>query len=1320
MVKSKNKMFKIMMALIIIVTLPTIALASMSSSYNFHMQTFTLNQTTAPSVSMTVDVFATSTCSGTPIFTDTCNTDVNGVCDIPATYNMTYNTVDYACIYANGTLLDSSPYPFTAGQGQIDEFDVEFTNLNITNDLNVGNDIYADNIEVTGDIETTGGVFYGDGSGLTNLPASAQYWNRTGTTLFPATLGDEVVINATGGTALTTYGDVYHDIGDSGFFTIMMDDAEVWSWVFNGAEEPYQNLTTESMSFIQADYGEILNWGYENSQFGRVNFRSPIVMEDAKIYLDPPTNLSNPDQNTPYIFANQTTHDITISTGNDPDDADVIIDTGETGHFQIGYQDGGNPDLFYISVEEGIMEFKSSSSVGNMFSADAQNDFIGQYARMNLRGVGSAGTTGDTIWKFQDGGSYEIQHLNDSVALFIDSGESINATGHIRTEGALTVQGSITGNNSMAIYENGQEVLIIDPANSYVVADAFTYFYENNTNPMFFADDNQGRFYQPIVNFDGDVVAVGDVDVGAVLKMRNQTGTPINSGYAWFNGNDVKFYFNGGLEARNNNMTADYFIGDGSQLTNLPVSAQYWNRSGGVIYPATLNDDVQIDSNSAMYFDGASGNVFISHQTSPNDLVIEGNGGIQLKDSEVFISNGWDICWETDCRAGIYYNDTYGMELWTNDKDAEQITMWADLKADEDIIMQDDKNLNIGTDGDTIYFNSTSNDLVIDASVGSNNKLLLKDTELYITDGYDICWTPNCNAGLYYSNGNDMQIWTNDAINEPIVMYSVVEAQSGITMHNETELCFSDDCSYAMKYNSTSDDIDVTLPANFGFNFGNQNGISFEEWSAGMYYDTTSTGTEMQIWADSGENIYLYNTVGIDGDVEMEDDHKLSLDTAGTDFIMWYDTTDGAMIDTNGAELFYQGAGFLPNETDSENLGGGSNIWNRLYVNRVYLDSSSDYFFFNTTSDAMTLSGMDLDLGTGELYLDDNKRIVLDTANTSYIEFNSGNPSIDVTVESARYMSIWDSFEIFPDGNGNMFAISDGAGATGQLTYDPFNNRLELLGGTTNPYLQLDSNMPLYLDGSGNSVFMQYDSGNGWLEINGGGNDVRFDASAVPISDTTYNLGGPTVRWGNLYSQDATIGNTTDNINLGETGLTMNGLARVNKTIGHYAYNMYGMIGTYGGFPSCVASGLSSVNEMYLLRSYDDNSGAQDDPECSLMTLTMPTDYEEGTNYSIELEWTALATTGTVEWVVCVVETGIGESFTTTETCINQSDTAPATSYYRKSFDMEFDGTNVEKDDEIGIIAMRLGNNDGTNDTMTGDALLSSLHLHYVANSLGD
>lgn len=134
------------------------ASATHETSFDFLVQALNVSgDGSYENMPIDLKILSTANCSETPLFNDSCTTNANGVCIINVTMNMDYNEIYYACVYANSTEVTNSPFPFRAGQGQIDENDVDFGTL-------------------------TADYFIGDGSGLTNVFVNGTSINITADT----------------------------------------------------------------------------------------------------------------------------------------------------------------------------------------------------------------------------------------------------------------------------------------------------------------------------------------------------------------------------------------------------------------------------------------------------------------------------------------------------------------------------------------------------------------------------------------------------------------------------------------------------------------------------------------------------------------------------------------------------------------------------------------------------------------------------------------------------------------------------------------------------------------------------------------------------------------------------------------------------------------------------------------------------------------------------------------------------------------------------------------------------------------------------------
>lgn len=230
------------------------------------------------------------------------------------------------------------------------------------------------------------------------------------------------------------------------------------------------------------------------------------------------------------------------------------------------------------------------------------------------------------------------------------------------------------------------------------------------------------------------------------------------------------------------------------------------------------------------------------------------------------------------------------------------------------------------------------------------------------------------------------------------------------------------------------------------------------------------------------------------------------------------------------------------------------------------------------------------------------------------------------------------------------------------------------------------------------------------------GNPGATDLLKVEATDVDVN--GIVI---DITGTDAIIAGGTDG-NFTVAGVTgqviLDGDARVYNTITNYAYNFWSNTGavTYNGV-ACDPAGATTLGGMYYTRSYDDGGGGGK-PEASLTTLTMPLDYEDGTNIQLIVHWTAVATTGNVRFGIGILPVGTGESYVTAETYQTGLDAAPGTAYARQDVTLTFTGTGYQSGDDVAIVMYRDAD-DGT-DTMTGDAFVSTIELKYIANKLGE
>lgn len=174
-------MKKIVICLVLALMLVPVVSAAHSTYFTIPGQILDDYGNPEPGINVSATISTASSCSTSLIFNDSATdlTDLYGAYYIPVTASMNYNQDYYLCLYENGTET-VGPVVFRAGQGQIDEDDVSFDDLevgslDVDDYLDVDGDVYLrSTVNITewlwvgGDINSSG-IFYGDGSGLTNL-----------------------------------------------------------------------------------------------------------------------------------------------------------------------------------------------------------------------------------------------------------------------------------------------------------------------------------------------------------------------------------------------------------------------------------------------------------------------------------------------------------------------------------------------------------------------------------------------------------------------------------------------------------------------------------------------------------------------------------------------------------------------------------------------------------------------------------------------------------------------------------------------------------------------------------------------------------------------------------------------------------------------------------------------------------------------------------------------------------------------------------------------------------------------------------------------
>ncbi len=632
--------------ILFLIPLLTIASAFASHDTMFWIQGELFDSSTmtpANNVQMAVDIFTTPTCVGSPYWTGTfpSATDVNGVYSLLiSNISMEFNQNYYACVYANSSLVNSA-IQFRAGQGQVNEYDVDFTNLNITNDLNVGTDIYAgndvnaqnlylsgnaylenmqeinwgssytliynnatnqfefnDKVNIDGDLNVDGDAyaynFYGDGSGLTNVTGSVAFKGL----YYVSENGSDSTGDGTIGHPYKTYQAVLDNASEP-MVNIMILDPE------NIAD---QNLTIYDYRGVSLflpvglapyHYGEIDNlvMGNDSSFVGHsINIKDSITCGATSwsdIYMDNggfvnELTITNPTNCIFWFAGTQLKPNTWKLIQSNGAVYDGYVNVRGVIAFAKGQAVFGNDNInFNYNGADKTLIYNTTSSQFEFNDRVYAPYFIGDGSQLTNISI-NATTINHT----------SLNNLNWSVAghimdddmvfdtgkgIYLDNGMSNGLIYNLTAGGEMQwFGGEIHFMNTHLNLDDGYGIYFGDNGE-------FSINYDNdpNVNMTVFDDYNQRPAW--IVN--------------GITLGNHET---LDDGTIYWDGKNLstwqKYNFTSNQFEFNKNISAPYFIGDGSQLTNLPSSPQYWNRSAPTIYPANFGDDLTLQ-NGSIYLD---------------------------------------------------------------------------------------------------------------------------------------------------------------------------------------------------------------------------------------------------------------------------------------------------------------------------------------------------------------------------------------------------------------------------------------------------------------------------------------------------------------------------------------------------------------------------------------------------------------------------------------------------------------------------------------------------------------------------------------------
>lgn len=187
-------------------------------------------------------------------------------------------------------------------------------------------------------------------------------------------------------------------------------------------------------------------------------------------------------------------------------------------------------------------------------------------------------------------------------------------------------------------------------------------------------------------------------------------------------------------------------------------------------------------------------------------------------------------------------------------------------------------------------------------------------------------------------------------------------------------------------------------------------------------------------------------------------------------------------------------------------------------------------------------------------------------------------------------------------------------------------------------------------------------------------------------------------------------------VNIDSTGILLSGYARKYVHTSLFAYNIYSSADIYNSVDCDVAGTVILPNvdgeNTILAKSFNDGQYLETHPEACLYSVQLGNNYAEGTDIIIEITWCAIATTGIVEFGVGVLAVGQNESTKTSLTYVVEADSTNITTLATNYIDITFDGSNMEKNDNIMVVIYR--NADQGTDNMNGDAYIISSGVKYL------
>ncbi len=426
----------------------------------------------------------------------------------------------------------------------------------------------------------TANTYYGNGSQLTGI---SNYWNKTGTTLYTATAGDDVSL---GGNLNISTG--------SNDGTFLMDvNNEGWLLKIVNAEEPYFDFSQElfifkanGSTFIELDrVGDIINLGKDLA----VGSNDIYMNTDQKIFLN--------NGDSVWLMYNSTNNN-TEHNNNFRNDGNIIL----TNNQELQGENTGGTPLHLTRISNGNYAYFGNTVVNTEIDANSLIHF-----RKDVY------VSDDDTYGFNTGNTKTLHY--DTTDTRFEFNDDLFVNGNVTADYYFGDGSFLTG-----ITVNGSDISLDD--------DECLFF--DTANSKCLKWDSSAT----LLDFNDSFRAEDSIFVGQALRFENETGTIINTGAVWYNKDTDTFHFNGDIHPRlddilidanrflymdgetrtnwltfastpdefqfNNdlnvsgNATANYFIGNGSLLTDVGATT-FWQRIGTTLYPTTSGDNIYLD-----------------------------------------------------------------------------------------------------------------------------------------------------------------------------------------------------------------------------------------------------------------------------------------------------------------------------------------------------------------------------------------------------------------------------------------------------------------------------------------------------------------------------------------------------------------------------------------------------------------------------------------------------------------------------------------------------------------------------------------------------